>query len=543
MAPIPGAPRGQQQPKYRYLMFALMLLLAAAPDSADLIIVNANVWTGDAARPRAEAVAIAGDRIAAVGTTAQIAAMRGPKTRLVDARGRLLLPGFNDAHVHFVQGGMQLDQVDLKDAASPADFARRIGGRAAARPGEWIVGGNWDEQAWPGAPLPTRELIDRVAPTTPVFVSRYDGHMAVANSAALAAAKVTSATPDPPGGAIVRDAQGRPTGVLRDAAMNYVFRIIPPLPAGRRLEAVERAIAHAVSLGVTTVQDMGTDAEDLAAYTAAGPGLRIYGVPAISTPLEQVRKRGARAVKAFADGSLGSATAYFFEPYTDAPNARGLLMQPAERLREWFMTFHRSGIQLCTHAIGDAAISMVLDEYERLGVTAASRHRIEHAQHMAPRDFARMARLGVIASVQPYHAIDDGRWAERRIGPARAKTTYAFRSFIDNKVRLALGTDWPVAPLSPFETIYAAVTRATLDSKRPGGWVPEQKITVEEAVRAYTAGSAWAEFQENSKGVIAPGRYADMVLLDRDIFRVLPAEIRGTRVETTIVGGKVVWPQ
>ncbi len=524
-------------------MLALMLLLAAAPGKADLIILNANVWTGDASRPRAQAVAVAGDRILAAGTNAEAGAFRGPKTRVIDAHGRLLLPGFNDAHVHFVQGGMQLDQVDLKTAASPDEFARRIGERARARPGEWIIGGNWDEQNWPGAPLPAREMIDRVAPKTPVFVSRYDGHSAVANSAALAAAKVTAATPDPPGGQIVRDASGRPTGVLKDAAMDYVFKVIPPPTPAQRLEAVRRAMAHAVSLGVTTVQDMGTEAQDIAAYDAAGHLIRIYPVPPIATPLEQVRKRGARAVKAFADGSLGSTTAYFFEPYLDAPHTRGLLMQPPEQLRDLFMKFQPAGIQLCTHAIGDAAISMVLDQYERIGATPASRHRIEHTQHIAPRDIARMAKLGVIASVQPYHAIDDGRWAERRIGPVRAKTTYAFRSFLDSKVPVAFGTDWPVAPLNPIETVYAAVTRATLDGKHPGGWVPEQKITVEEAVRAYTAGSAWAEFQEGGKGMIAPGKYADMVLLSSDIFRVAPERIRDTKVEMTIVGGKVVWPQ
>ncbi len=530
--------------------------------AADLIITNAKVWTVDKAHLRAEAVAVIGDRIVAVGTGAEINEWRGPATKVIDAGDKLLLPGFNDAHVHFTPGGMQLDQVDLRDAASPQEFARRIAERArTALQGEWVLGGDWDEQRWTPPQLPTKALIDPLTSNTPVFVNRYDGHESLANSAALRLAGITAKTPDPPGGTIVRDTQGNPTGVLKDAAQDYVWKVIPPASHDRRLRAVKRALQYAASLGVTSVQDMNPSYAEIAAYAElADKGeltTRIYAAPPISGWEDQA-KIGIRrafgssylrigATKGYADGSLGSTTAYFFQPYADAPNTRGLLaedMQPVSKMRDRMMQADAAGLQLCTHAIGDQAISIVLDLYgevEKTHGSADRRLRIEHAQHMAPKDFARFAGLGVIASVQPYHAIDDGRWAEKRIGPERVKTTYAFRTFLDNDVRLALGTDWTVAPLNPLLTIYAAVTRATLDGKNPNGWVPEQKLTVAEAVEAYTMGSAYAEFQEREKGSITPGKLADMVLLSDDIFSIPPTAIRDVKVETTVVGGKVVF--
>lgn len=530
--------------------------------TADLIVTNAKIYTVDKARPRADAVAVMGDRIVAVGTNAEIDHWRGPKTKVIDGRGRLLLPGFNDAHVHFLSGGLQLDNVDLKDAASPEEFTRRIAERAKiTSKGEWITGGDWDDQRWSPPRLPTKEMIDAVTGDTPVFVSRYDGHMALANSAALKLAGVNAQTPDPPGGAIVRDAQGNPTGVLKDAAMGAVYRVIPPLSRERRLRAAKRALAYAARLGVTSVQDMGPDYEDISVYSElANKGelsSRIYAAPLIYGWEDQA-KIGVRrafgspylrigAVKAFADGSLGSTTAYFFAPYDDAPNTRGLLsdeMQPLSKMHERMMKADDAGLQMCVHAIGDQAISIVLDlfdEVEKTHGAADRRLRIEHAQHVAPKDFARFAGEQVIASVQPYHAIDDGRWAEKRIGPERIKTTYAFRTFLDHGVRLALGTDWTVAPLSPMLTLYAAVTRRTLDDKNPNGWVPEQKLTMAEAVQAYTMGSAYAEFQENEKGSVTAGKLADMVLLSQDIFSIDPKDVPKVEAETTIVGGKVVW--
>jgi hypothetical protein len=529
---------------------------------ADLIVGNARVWTVDASRPEAEAVAVAGDRILAVGTRAEVERLRGPATRVIDAGGRFLMPGFEDAHIHLMTGGAQLASVDLKDAATPAEFARRIGDRAKqTAQGEWVLGGNWDEQRWPGTPLPTRELVDAVAPDTPVFVNRYDEHMSLANSVALRLAGVTARTPDPPGGMIVRDAKGNPTGILKDAAQSYVYKIVPAPTADQRARTLRRALAHMASLGVTSVQDMGPDPDDVAVYAAlAARGeltARIRAVPFEVTLAEQLAKGPVKTAataflrvsgaKGFADGSLGSTTAFFFEPYTDAPGSHGLLadeMQPLEAMRNRLVAIDRAGEQLCIHAIGDRAISMVLDLFSDVARTNGARDRrprIEHSQHVAPKDFDRYASLGVIASVQPYHAIDDGQWADRRIGAERAKTTYAFRTFLDHKVRVAFGTDWPVAPLDPLQTVYAAVTRATLDGRRPGGWVPEQKVSVAEALEAYTAGAAYAEFQEREKGAIRAGMLADLVLLSGDPLRVPPEGIRDLKVQMTIVGGRIVY--
>jgi predicted amidohydrolase YtcJ len=537
-------------------------LVAQSKPTADLIITNAKVWTVDKAHPTAQAVAILGDRIVAVGSNADVNVWRGHDTKVIDASGKLLLPGFNDAHVHFVSGGLQLESVQLNDATSKQEFVRRIAAQAKKTPkGEWIQGGDWDETKWSPLSLPTKELIDPVTPDNPVFVSRYDGHSALANSAALRLAGITSQTPDPPGGVIVRDAQGNPTGDLKDAATDIVFKVIPPLSHEQRLRAVRRALEYAASVGVTSVQNMDPDYADIAAYAELLQNgeltTRIYATPLIDQVDDQV-KIGIRhafggpflrigAVKAFADGSLGSRTAYFFEPFSDEPGNHGLLgeeMQPLSLMRDRMMKADAAGLQICTHAIGDQAISIILDLYADIVKAHGQmdrRLRIEHAQHMAAKDFDRFAQLNVIASVQPYHAIDDGRWAEGYIGHDRASRTYAFRTFLNHGVHLAFGTDWDVAPLNPLSTIYAAVTRATLDGKNPNGWFPEQKLTVAEAVEAYTMGSAYAEFQESVKGSITPGKLADMVVLSDDIFSIDPAKIRDVKVLKTVVGGKIVW--
>jgi predicted amidohydrolase YtcJ len=539
-----------------------MILVGQTHPSAELIVTNANVYTVDKNQPHAEAVAVIGDRIVAVGSASDIDQWRGATTKIIDAGGKLLLPGFNDAHVHFIDGGIQLDSVDLRNATSPEEFARRIGERAKITPqGEWITNGDWDEEKWNPPNLPTRELIDSVTRDVPVFVNRYDGHESLANSLALKLAGITAQTPNPPGGEIVKDAHGNPTGILKDAAQSLIFSKMPPLSHERRLRAAKRALAYAARLGVTSVQAMSANYDDIRVYgELAEQGeltTRIYAAPALSGWSDEA-KIGIRhawgssylrigAMKAFADGSLGSTTAYFFQPYTDAPKTRGLLtdeMQPLSKMRRHMMKADEAGLQLCIHAIGDNAISLVLDLFsnvEKAHGPADRRFRIEHAQHIAPTDFDRFAALHVIASVQPYHAIDDGRWAERRIGPERIKTTYAFRTLLDKGVRLALGTDWTVAPLDPMQTLYAAVTRATLDGKNPNGWVPEQKIKLSEAVEAYTMGSAYAEFQEKEKGSITPGKLADMVILSDDIFQLEPTKLRDVRVDMTIVGGKTVW--
>ena len=550
---------------YFFLLSTLLfpcLGQAQSKPAADLIITNAKIWTVDKSLPTAQAVAVWGDRIVAVGSNGDVEAWRGPKTQVVDAGGKLLLPGFNDSHVHFVGGGRQLDAIQLNDATSAEEFARRIGECAkTTSPGEWILGGRWDETKWTPPIMPTKELIDPLTPDIPVFVSRYDGHMALANSVALRLAGVTAKTPDPPGGTVVRDARGNPTGALKDAAMAYVHKVIPPPSHDQRLKAAKRALAHAASVGVTSVQNMSAGYGDIAIYSEllqrGELTTRIYAAPSIMG-VEDQAKIGVRhafggpylrigALKAFADGSLGSGTAYFYEPFTNQPNNRGLLsdeMTPVSAMRDRMMAADAAGLQICTHAIGDEGISTILDLYSdviKAHGEADRRFRIEHAQHMAAKDFERFAQLHVIASMQPYHAIDDGRFVERYLGHDRASRTYAFRTFLDHHVRLAFGTDWPVAPLDPMQTVYAAVTRATLDGKNPNGWFPEQKLTVAETVEAYTMGSAYAEFQESEKGSITPGKLADMVLLSDDILSIDPVKIRDTKVLKTFVGGKLVY--
>lgn len=537
---------GQQQPK----------------PEADLVITNAKIWTGDKSSPNAAGVAVLGDRIVAVGSNADVESWRGSRTKIIDAGGELLLPGFNDAHVHFVGGGMDLDGIELKDVTSAQEFAKRIGERAKiTAKDQWILGGEWDETKWNPPSTPTADLIDAVTPNNPVFVSRYDGHMALANSVALRLAGVTAKTPDPPGGTIVRNAKGNPTGALKDAAMDYVFKVIPPLSHEQRLKTVKKALAHAASLGVTSFQNMSEEFANIAAYAEllerGELTARVYAAPDIPNVADETRI-GIRhafggpflrigALKAYADGSVGSRTAYFFEPFLDDSKNRGLLaegMQPISLMRDRFLSADAAGLQICTHAIGDQGISIILDLYEEIEKQhgpADRRLRIEHAQHMAAKDFERFAKLNVIASMQPYHAIDDGRFVERYIGRDRSSRTYAFRTFLDHGVRLAFGTDWPVAPLNPMLGIYAAVTRETLDGKNPQGWFPEQKLTVAESVEAYTMGSAYAEFQDKEKGSITVGKLADMVLLSDDIFSIEKDKIRDVKVLKTFVGGKLVW--
>lgn len=532
--------------------------LSLAPD---LIILNANVHTMDTAQPGAEALAIHANRIIALGSTKDIQSMKGSRTRVIDARGQLVLPGFNDSHVHFLSGGFQLSSVDLRDANSPEEFAERIRRFAEKLPvGRWITGGDWDHERWPDAPLPTKELIDRYTPKTPVFVNRLDGHMSLANSVALKLAGVTRETKDPAGGLIVRDPKGEPTGVLKDAAMSYVWKVIPEPSFEEKLAAARAATSHAAGYGVTSVQDMSAG-NDVGVYqTLLDRGelkTRIYAV----SPLpdwQRLARVGIRArfgsdmlriggLKGFADGSLGSTTAFFFEAYNDAPNTRGLAgdeMFPEGAMLERVRAADHAGLQIMIHAIGDRANDQILSIYEQVikeNGQRERRFRIEHAQHLRPQDIVRFGRDHVIASMQPYHAIDDGRWAEKRIGHQRAKTTYAFRSLLDSGATLAFGTDWTVAPLNPMLSIYAAVTRRTLDGKHPEGWIPEQKISVEEAVRAYTVSSAYAEFSEQEKGTIAPGKLADVVILSRDIFSIDPKEIENVKVMMTIVDGRVVY--
>jgi len=529
---------------------------ADQPPQATLI-VEGRVWTGNAERPWAEAVAVAGDRILAVGTRDEIKKLGGKQTELLDAGDGLVVPGLIDSHIHLIDGGERLACVQLRDANSRDEFARRIGEHARKqKPGEWITGGDWDHSLW-GGELPTRDWIDAVTPDNPVWINRLDGHMALANSAAMRAAKVGDDVADVKGGEIVRDSAGRPTGIFKDNAMGQIERAVPNSTLQQQLDATVAAMDYLAERGVTAVHHMGSWRHVEVFRAAQRQGLlktRIYAC----TPLEQwqrlaneLRDRGGGdewlkigGLKGYVDGSLGSHTAAFLEPFSDAPKDRGLLVNTAEDLEEWTAQADRAGLQVVVHAIGDRAIRIQLDVFERVAETNGPRDRrfrTEHAQHIAPQDIPRFAKLGVIPSMQPYHAIDDGRWADRFIGAERSATTYAFRSLIDSGARPAFGSDWFVAPPTPMEGIYAAVTRRTLDDKNPNGWVPEQKINVEEALRAYTIDAAYAGFSESSLGSIEPGKLADMVILERDLFKTPPEELGDVPIKTTIVGGKVVY--
>jgi predicted amidohydrolase YtcJ len=522
---------------------------------ASLAIVNARIWTGDSTRPWAEAVAVNGDTIVAVGSSAEVRKLAA--ARVVDAKGGMVIPGFIDSHVHFVTGGFRLSSVQLRDAKTPEEFVRRIREFAATVPaGTWITGGDWDHELW-GGTLPTREWIDSITPNHPVWVNRLDGHMALANSTALKAANVTAGTHDPDGGTIVRGPGHEPTGILKDNAQAFVERVVPEAPEVLQDRALDTAMTYVASNGVTSVHNMGSWWELGIFERARAAGrlrTRIYAAVPLSTwqrLRDTVQASGTGdewlrigALKGFVDGSLGSHTAAMLEPFTDAPNDRGLFVNTPEDLYTWTSAADKAGLHVMIHAIGDRAIRTLLDTYERVARENGPRDRrfrMEHAQHIAPADMARFGTLGVIASMQPYHAIDDGRWADRVIGPARAKGTYAFRSLLDSGATLAFGSDWFVAPPTPLEGIYAAVTRRTLDDRNPGGWVPEQKITVEEALRAYTIGSARASFEESRKGSLVRGKLADIVLIDRDLTTIAPESIRDARITMTVVGGRVVF--
>ncbi|MDX1660366.1 MAG: amidohydrolase [Gemmatimonadota bacterium] len=540
-------------------------LVSSAAVEDVIVLTGGQIWTGDPDQPEAHSLVIDKGRVVAVldepGETPA-----APAGRVIDLGGRRVVPGFNDAHTHFFEGAFTLSKPNLLESDTPRAFVAKLKAYAETLPpGRWIdMAAAWDHERWPGHRLPSRALIDSVTPENPVWIRRPDGHIGLANSLALEAAGIDADTPDPPGGQIDRDPEtGEPTGILRDAG-GLVVRVIPETSEDEFRDALDAGLEHAARMGVTTIQDMCYDPGPVAMrlfqeYAAKGKlTARIYCRTALSEWKHPARA-GVTAgfgsefvrtgsLKAFADGALGSTTAWMFEPYEGEPDNRGLpsdLLQPPSKLLERIRPADAARLQLSIHAIGDAAISAVLDQLENVVESNPPwdrRFRIEHAQHMAEKDFARMAALGVIASVQPYHAIDDGRWAERKIGPERAKTTYAFRSFLDAGVPMAFGSDWPVAPLDPWPAIYGAVTRRTLEGAHdPDGWVPEQRISLEEALEAYTAGSARAEYAEAWKGRLTPGYVADLVVLDRDPFAIDPAELDGVESVLTMVGGRIVW--
>jgi predicted amidohydrolase YtcJ len=482
-----------------------------------------------------------------------------PHARVIDLRGRLAVPGFIDNHVHFVNGGLQLARVQLRDAASAEEFVARIAVHASkSAAGQWITGGGWDEQRWTPYALPTRQMIDAATPRSPAFLHRLDMHMALANTRALQLAGITRDTPDPAGGTIVRDAGGEPTGLLKDAAMALVTAVIPPPSIEERVAAARAALREAARFGVTSFCDMGMSPEafdDFRAYQRLDRQGELTARVSLFMPIgsyERLKNAGIEkrfgsgrlrvgGLKGFADGSLGSSTAAMKEPFLD-DHHRGLVMAEMAdgSMARWVADADVHELQIAIHAIGDRANADVLSIFESRPDTRVRRFRIEHAQHLDPSLIERFARSGVIASMQPHHAIDDGRWAETKIGSERAKATYAFRSLLDAGATVTFGSDWTVAPLNPLLGIYAAVTRRTIDGKHPDGWIPEQKITVEEALRCYTVNNAHAMFAENEIGRIAPGMLADVAVLSEDVFAIAPERIADVQVEMTVFDGEVI---
>lgn len=535
----------------------------------DLILSSGKIWTGNPVQPETEAIAISGQHIVCTGSSAEILALKNAGTKLIDLQKRRVVPGFNDAHVHFYYGGASLASVQLRSAKSQQEFRDRIANFARSRPkGEWILLGEWDPPAWDSPVLPTHDLIDDVTPDHPVFVNRVDAHTMLANALAMKLAGVSRHTPDVPGGVIGRDAQGNPTGIFIDAAKSLIERVMPPPTIQQMASALLEAQKHAFKFGVTSIQDMGFVGPR--AIESSGDLFRAYQLlqkrgelkirTSLHTPLSQWRKLtnlGVAAafgnetlqiggLKGFSDGSLGSSTAWFLEPYTDDLSSCGGPSDELTNPDEMFANMlggDGAGLQLAIHAIGDRANRIILDFFERIqrrNGTRDRRFRIEHAQHVQPSDIPLFSSLRVIASMQPYHCIDDGRWACGRIGKERAKDAWAMRSFVNAGTTLAFGSDWWVAPIDPLAGIYAAVTRRPLDGSHPEGWGPEQKISVPQAVHAYTVGSAYASFQDHIKGSLVPGKLADLVVLSQDIFSIDPAEIADTKTDITILGGEIV---
>lgn len=536
-----------------FLLLVFTVILVRSP-KADLIVVGV-IWTGETDRPFVEAMAIKGDRIMTIGFRDEVMSFSGKNTEIIELGKELVVPGFIDTHVHFLQGGLNLASVQLRDATTPEEFANRIAEFAkSVPPGTWILGGDWDHENW-GGELPHRDWIDELTKDHPVFVTRLDGHMSLANSKALALAGVGNDVEDIDGGSIVRESDGRLTGIFKDNAERLIQMHIPE-PSDYEVDmGLRLAMEYVASHGVTSVHDMNAMLDGMRRARSNGQQLtRYYGVYSLSR-WEMVRDMVYRegngdewirigGLKGFVDGSLGSHTAAFHDPYTDAPDYSGFFVNSEEDLYEWTKGADAVGLQVMIHAIGDKANGFLLDNFERIiseNGPRDRRFRIEHAQHIAPEDIHRFAALDVIASMQPYHAIDDGRWAERVIGSERIKTTYAFHDLIRTGATVVFGSDWFVAPPIPLEGIYAAVTRRTLDDRNPDGWVPEQKVTVEEALLAYTRDAAYSSFEEEIKGTLAPGKLADFVILSENLFEIDPVNIRDVKVLRTVVGGRTVF--
>jgi predicted amidohydrolase YtcJ len=544
-----------------------------------LVLLNGKVFTADERGRVAQAVAVDGERIVAVGTDEEI--RRGYSgARTIDLAGRLVTPGFNDAHIHFLNGGLAMMRVDFGGATTLAETKRRVAEKARELPeGSWILGRGWDHTLW-GGQWPTRQDLDEVAPRHPVFVTRVDGHVSWANSLALERAGVTRETRAPEGGELLRDAGGAPTGILKETAANLVGRVVPQPSREERLRALELALAEARRYGITSVSDAvsGYDALELYRELLAADRLTVRVAEWLSfeTPVETLKRQREEfaalkvdplriritALKGFVDGTLGSRTAAMLAPFADDPKNSGIPRRPAEELNRMAAERVAAGFQLTLHAIGDRANRMALDafgaaqrdplqnreamrrSFPHQGQTVMRldppRHRIEHAQVVAPSDFARFRELGVVASMQPSHAISDKRWAQDRLGEYRVLGAYSWHTFRAHNVRVAFGTDWPVEPISPYLGLFAAVTRQSTDFQPAGGWWPQERISIADAVRCYTAEPAYATFEENDKGQIKPGMLADLVVHTRDLLAIPPAEILNTEAAITVFNGRVV---
>lgn len=542
------------------VFLSILFITSLSAQNMKTAFINGKVYTVNDNQPTAQAVVVEQNKIIFVGSNEDAKKFIDPSTNVIDLKGKLMLPGFIDNHVHFITGGFYLLGIDLRPANSTNEFKQILKNYAQKNPGKWITGGYWDHEKWEVKDLPTKGMIDEVVSNQPVFVDRLDGHMGVANSFALKLAGITKDTQSPDGGLIVKDPiTGEPTGVLKDNAMYLITKHIPDPTSEENYDALIAALDEAKKLGITSVQDI-TYGDALEAFEKAKSEgkltCRIFTRWPISDYQSLVDKNikigygddyiKMGSLKAFADGSLGSSTAWFFDRYDQDTLTTGLAMDIISdgSMEKWCSDADKNGLQLSVHAIGDKANSYMLDLYEKIineNPKWDRRFRLEHAQHVRFEDVNRFAKLGVIASVQPYHCIDDGVWAEKRIGPERIKYTYPFKSFLDAGVKLCFGTDWYVAPLNPLLGLYAAVTRRTLDDKNPDGWIPEQKISIEDAIKCYTINSAYASFEENLKGSIEAGKLADLIVLSDDILTIDPVKIKDAQVEMTVFDGKIIY--
>ena len=526
----------------------------------DIIFVNGDIYT-QATPARAQAIAVRDGRIVATGSNDDIRKLKGTHTQVVDLGGHFVMPGFNDAHVHLEEAGLELQNVDLRGTRSLQEMQQRIAASAkTTTPSDWLVGGGWDDTLWPDGKLPTRQDLDAVTGGRPAVFSRVDGHIAVANTAALKIGGVTGQTQAPDGGKIDHDAGGDPTGILRETARGLVESKIPPPTPVRRRRAAELALADAAHWGITSAQDNSSWDIFLVYEELEREGkltLRISEWLNFDDPVCGLETHRAHhpandpmlhtaILKGFMDGSLGSRTAALLAPYSDDPGNSGLARYEQEKVNRMTVERAAAGFQIGFHAIGDRAVQMALDAFAAAEAATRENHqsrdfrfRIEHDQVITPDQFAQYRELGVIASMQPNHLLTDMNWAMERIGPERAKISYPWREFLDSGVPLAFGTDYPVEPITPFRGVYAAVTRQNEAGTR--SYFPEQKLTIEQALAAYTTGSAYAQFAEKEKGTLAPGMLADLVVLDRDLTKVAPLDLLKTRVLRTVVGGKTVY--